>query len=76
MLQYVGQQHISTGGYFFRSCGGCMLKISTESKKWNLKEEVIGDFNIPVVTSSNTFNKDQWIEMQEVAKRLTDNIRI
>jgi hypothetical protein len=41
-----------------------------------LKEEVIGDFDIPVVTSSNTFNKDEWFGMQEVAKRLTDNIRV
>lgn len=47
-----------------------------ERDKWNLKEEVIGDFNIPVVTSSTTFNKDEWFEMQAVAKSLLNNIRL
>lgn len=47
-----------------------------ERDKWNLKEEVIGDFDIPVVTSSTTFNKDEWFEMDEVAKSLTENVRV
>jgi radical SAM superfamily enzyme YgiQ (UPF0313 family) len=47
-----------------------------ERDKWNLKEEVIGDFDIPVVTSSTTFNKNEWLEMQEIAKNLTANIRV
>ncbi len=47
-----------------------------ERDKWNLKEEVIGDFNIPVVTSSTTFNKDEWFEMQVVAKGLVNNMRL
>lgn len=47
-----------------------------ERDRWNLKEEVIGDFDIPVVTSSTTFNKDEWFEMEEVAKGLTNNMRL
>ncbi|MDP2386570.1 MAG: radical SAM protein [Bacteroidota bacterium] len=47
-----------------------------ERDKWNLKEEVIGDFDIPVVTSSATFNKDEWFEMEEVAKGLVNNMRL
>jgi radical SAM superfamily enzyme YgiQ (UPF0313 family) len=41
-----------------------------ERDKWNLQEEITGDFNIPVVTSSLSFNKDQWLKMQEIALNL------
>jgi hypothetical protein len=50
--------------------------LFSEKNKWNLKEEIIGDFNIPVVTSSNTFNKDQWMKMQEIAGTLNANRRV
>jgi radical SAM superfamily enzyme YgiQ (UPF0313 family) len=46
-----------------------------EKEKWNLKEEIVGDYNIPVVTSSSSFNKDQWLTMQEIANDLESNNR-
>ena len=50
--------------------------LFSEKEKWNLKEEVIGDFDIPVVTSSSSFNKDQWLMMQEIAMGLERNQRV
>ncbi|HRH02316.1 MAG TPA: radical SAM protein [Bacteroidia bacterium] len=50
--------------------------LFSEKEKWNLKEEVLGNFNIPVVTSSNTFNKDQWLAMQDIAVGLMKNSRV
>lgn len=50
--------------------------LFSEKERWNLKEEVVGDFDIPVVTSSSTFNKDQWLMMQELAKGLEWNQRV
>ena len=46
-----------------------------EKEKWNLKEEVLNDFDIPVVTSSNSFNKDDWFKMKEMADSLNLNQR-
>ncbi|MCX6296563.1 MAG: radical SAM protein [Bacteroidetes bacterium] len=43
---------------------------------WNLKEEEIGDFNIPVVTSSSTFSKNDWWQMHGIAEQLMETGRI
>lgn len=43
---------------------------------WQMKEESIGEFDIPVVTSSNSFNKDDWHRMNELAEELRKNDRI
>ena len=47
-----------------------------EKEKWNFKEEVLNDFDIPVVTSSNSFNKDDWFRMKEMADSLNLNNRL
>jgi radical SAM superfamily enzyme YgiQ (UPF0313 family) len=41
----------------------------------NLKEEVLGDYHIPLVTSSNTFNRGEWERMNEIAQSLMANDR-
>ncbi|MDP3148200.1 MAG: B12-binding domain-containing radical SAM protein [Ignavibacteria bacterium] len=40
-----------------------------ERNKWNLNEEAIEKFNIPVVTSSNSFSKQNWEEMKNLSNR-------
>jgi len=46
-----------------------------EKKKWDIKEELTGEFSIPVVTSSNSFSRDDWEKMNEIANNLTPNNR-
>jgi radical SAM superfamily enzyme YgiQ (UPF0313 family) len=46
-----------------------------EKQKWGIKEEATGEFNIPVVTSSNTFTRNEWEQMDHIAKSLTPNGR-
>lgn len=50
--------------------------LFSEREKWNLNQEIIGEYDIPVVTSGNTFGKDQWLEMAEIANKLHANSRI
>lgn len=38
--------------------------------QFGFQEEVLGDFNIPTVTSSSSFTKDNWLEMKEIAESL------
>ena len=40
---------------------------------YRFEEEVVGDFNIPIVTSSSSFTRDQWQIMHETAERLNLN---
>lgn len=47
-----------------------------QKQKWNMVEEQIGEFNIPVVTSSNTFDKNAWLKMQEISNKLMGNSRV
>lgn len=47
-----------------------------DHEKWNLKEEVIGDYYIPVVTSSNSFSKDDWYVMKDIADQLMTKDRV
>lgn len=42
---------------------------------WDLKEEVLGEYNIPIVTSSSTFSKEEWLAMKELAANITNNRR-
>ena len=46
-----------------------------EKNKWGLREEIIGDFNIPVVTSSSSFDRNDWLKMQKIAHSLELNNR-
>lgn len=43
---------------------------------WQMLEQPTGEFNIPVVTSSTTFDFDEWIEMDEIASGLMIHDRI
>lgn len=44
-----------------------------EAKKdtWNLQEEIAEPYGIPVVVSSNSFNRSEWEEMNDIANRLS-----
>ncbi|MEZ4828272.1 MAG: B12-binding domain-containing radical SAM protein [Bacteroidia bacterium] len=47
-----------------------------QKNKWQMKEEPLGEFDIPVVTSSSTFDRDDWYRMGEIANTLATNDRI
>jgi len=42
-----------------------------KKEKWDIKEETTGEFAIPVVTSSNSFTRHDWEQMNDIAKKLT-----
>lgn len=46
-----------------------------EKLKWNLKEESTGEFEIPVVTSSFSFSRNDWEIMNDIAVSLTPHER-
>ncbi|WP_373492577.1 radical SAM protein [Aquiflexum sp.] len=46
-----------------------------EKELWNIKEENIGEFAIPVVTSSNSFSRHDWEQMNEIANNLSPHHR-
>lgn len=50
-------------------------ELYAEKEKWNFTEKAIGDFNIPVVVSSNSFTEDEWQKMNEIADGLMNNQR-
>ncbi len=41
-----------------------------DKSKWKLEERAIGEFNIPVVISSNSFTEHDWQTMNEMAVQL------
>ena len=47
-----------------------------QKDRYNIKERVIGNFNIPVVVSSKTFSENEWQEMRRIADNLKLNNRI
>ena len=47
-----------------------------EKEKWDIREETTGEFEIPIVTSSNSFTRDEWGKMNEIANNLTPSDRI
>ena len=51
-------------------------KLYKSKSDWEMKEEVIGDYNIPVVTSSKTFTKKDWIAMEYLANQLQPSNRL
>jgi radical SAM superfamily enzyme YgiQ (UPF0313 family) len=51
-------------------------ELFAQKQKWNITEEVIGDFDIPLVTSSSTFNREEWGKMDEIASSLSAHERI
>lgn len=51
-------------------------ELYDQKEKWNMKEAVMGDFGIPVVVSSTTFDQDDWFEMGAIAAGLNQNDRV
>lgn len=51
-------------------------ELYSEKDKWGMKEEVVGDFGIPTVTSSNSFTKNDWLQMNDVAQSIQPNKRV
>ncbi|GAB5527006.1 MAG: hypothetical protein Roseis2KO_48780 [Roseivirga sp.] len=56
-----------------------MLLKGTElfdrKENWQMLEQPMGEFDIPVVTSSTTFDFDDWLEMDQIANSLMFNNR-
>ena len=50
-------------------------QLYLENTKWGMNEEVLGDFNIPLVTSSNSFTRRDWEEMDRIASNLNTKVR-
>lgn len=46
-----------------------------EKEKWDIKEETTGEFAIPIVTSSNSFTRHDWEQMNDIANKLTPHDR-
>ncbi len=43
--------------------------------QFGFQEEILGDFNIPTVTSSDSFSKNDWLQMQNIAESLSPKLR-
>ncbi len=51
-------------------------KLFEQRENWGLKEDIIGEFSIPTVTSSNSFTKNDWLIMNDLASKLNETGRI
>ena len=51
-------------------------ELYAEKEKWGMEEEIVGDFGIPTVTSSNSFTKNEWLQMNDLAVSLMPNKRV
>lgn len=51
-------------------------ELYQQKEKFSLIEQKIGDYNIPVVTQSNTYSEKDWYEMKAIAENLQVNERI
>lgn len=47
-----------------------------QKERFGFKEREIGEFNIPIVTKSNSFSEKDWFSMHEIAQSLDANYRI
>ncbi|MBX2980496.1 MAG: radical SAM protein [Flavobacteriales bacterium] len=45
-------------------------KLYDQKVQWGMLEEALGEFNIPVVTESNTFSREEWERMDRIARVL------
>jgi len=45
-------------------------KLHDQKEQWGMREEALGEFNIPVVTESNTFTREEWERMDRIARAL------
>jgi radical SAM superfamily enzyme YgiQ (UPF0313 family) len=44
-----------------------------QKEKWQLNEEMVGEYNIPLVTSGNSFSSREWYQMKELSESLSVN---
>ena len=51
-------------------------ELYQQKAKYSLTEQKIGDYNIPVVTQSNTYSEKDWYKMKVIAEQLEVNERI
>lgn len=51
-------------------------ELFNQKEKWGFVEEEIGEYRIPTVVSSNTFGKQDWLAMQEIAHSLGHTGRV
>ena len=51
-------------------------ELYSQRATFNMKEEPIGEYSIPIVTSSGTFSRSVWMKMDEIAKSLGENGRM
>jgi radical SAM superfamily enzyme YgiQ (UPF0313 family) len=51
-------------------------KLYDQKEQWGMKEESLGEFNIPVVTVSSTFRRTDWERMERIAGSLIETGRL
>lgn len=51
-------------------------KLYQQKNQFGFKEQNIGEYNIPVVTQSNSFSEKEWYQMKQIAESLRPNNRI
>lgn len=51
-------------------------KLYDQKEQWGMREEALGEFNIPVVTESNTFTREEWEMMDHLAQQLRATERL
>ena len=51
-------------------------ELYQQKEKFSLIEQKIGDYNIPIVTQSNSYSENDWYKMKSIAENLQVNERI
>lgn len=51
-------------------------KLHDQKEQWGMREEPLGEFRIPVVTESNTFTRDEWERMKDLANACVPSNRL
>lgn len=51
-------------------------KLYDQKEQWGMREEPLGEFRIPVVTGSNTFTREEWERMDQIAAALSTTARL
>lgn len=45
-------------------------KLYDQKEQWGMREEPLGEFNIPVVTENNSFTREEWERMDHIVRDL------
>lgn len=51
-------------------------KLYDQKEQWGMCEEALGEFNIPVVTESSSFTREEWERMDRIAQQLGGTHRL